>query len=184
MFQFSGFALLATTLQVVRFPHSEISGSIHICWSPELIAAYHVLLRLWEPRHSPCALSYFLLLTAFCSVRMLFREVSSSRYQVARPKSLCLMLTTQYFPYCCLLFHLLFSNMSKNFLQFVNYSICPFVCNWQIGKWTNRQIEPWRITDSNRWPPACKAGALASWANSPKSVVPSRLELLTPTLSV
>ena len=25
----------------------------------------------------------------------------------------------------------------------------------------------WRITDSNRWPPACKAGALASWANSP-----------------
>ena len=26
----------------------------------------------------------------------------------------------------------------------------------------------WRITDSNRWPPACKAGALASWANPPK----------------
>ena len=26
---------------------------------------------------------------------------------------------------------------------------------------------PWRITDSNRWPPACKAGALASWANPP-----------------
>ena len=25
----------------------------------------------------------------------------------------------------------------------------------------------WRITDSNRWPPACRAGALASWANSP-----------------
>ena len=44
----------------------------------------------------------------------------------------------------------------------------------------------WRITDSNRWPPACKAGALASWANPPfaLSVVLSRLELLTPTLSV
>ena len=27
--------------------------------------------------------------------------------------------------------------------------------------------EMWRITDSNRWPPACKAGALASWANPP-----------------
>ena len=25
----------------------------------------------------------------------------------------------------------------------------------------------WRISESNRWPPACKAGALASWANSP-----------------
>ena len=29
----------------------------------------------------------------------------------------------------------------------------------------------WRITDSNRWPPACKAGALASWANPPKFYV-------------
>ena len=25
----------------------------------------------------------------------------------------------------------------------------------------------WRISESNRWPPACKAGALASWANPP-----------------
>ena len=28
-------------------------------------------------------------------------------------------------------------------------------------------LTKWRITDSNRWPPACKAGALASWANPP-----------------
>ncbi len=27
--------------------------------------------------------------------------------------------------------------------------------------------ELWRISESNRWPPACKAGALASWANPP-----------------
>ena len=54
--------IYATILQIVRFPHSEICGSIHICWSPQLIAAYHVLLRLWEPRHPPCTLSYFLLL--------------------------------------------------------------------------------------------------------------------------
>ena len=40
--------------------HSEISGSNLVCKSPELIAAYHVFLRLQEPRHSPCALSYFL----------------------------------------------------------------------------------------------------------------------------
>ena len=26
----------------------------------------------------------------------------------------------------------------------------------------------WRITDSNRWPSACKADALASWANPPR----------------
>ena len=30
-----------------------------ICTSPELIAAYHVLHRLREPRHPPCALLYF-----------------------------------------------------------------------------------------------------------------------------
>ena len=36
--------------------HSDIHGSIHACWSPWLFAAYHVLLRLLMPRHSPCAL--------------------------------------------------------------------------------------------------------------------------------
>ena len=38
-------------------PHSEIHGSRDICSSPWLIAACHVLLRLREPRHPPCALS-------------------------------------------------------------------------------------------------------------------------------
>ena len=40
--------------------HSEISGSNLVCKSPELFAAYHVLLRLQEPRHPPYALAYFL----------------------------------------------------------------------------------------------------------------------------
>ena len=39
--------------------HSEIRGSMAICAYPRLIAAYHVLHRLNEPRHPPCALSYF-----------------------------------------------------------------------------------------------------------------------------
>ena len=38
-------------------PHSEIPGSKVVCTSPGLIAAYHVLRRLLEPRHPPCALS-------------------------------------------------------------------------------------------------------------------------------
>ena len=38
------------------FPHSEISGSLDICSSPKLIAAYHVFHRLLVPRHPPCAL--------------------------------------------------------------------------------------------------------------------------------
>ena len=38
------------------FPHSDISGSLRICRSPKLFAAYHVFLRLSVPRHPPCAL--------------------------------------------------------------------------------------------------------------------------------
>ena len=39
-----------------RFPHSEIHGSMDICSSPWLFAAYHVFHRLLVPRHPPCAL--------------------------------------------------------------------------------------------------------------------------------
>ena len=39
-----------------RFPHSEISGSMDICSSPKLFAAYHVFHRLLVPRHPPYAL--------------------------------------------------------------------------------------------------------------------------------
>ena len=49
-----------TGLQPAGLPHSEIKGSMVICTSPLLIAAYHVLHRLREPRHPPSALAYFL----------------------------------------------------------------------------------------------------------------------------
>src|SRR5690606_8513405 len=71
---FSSYAYLDVSVQRVRLPpsgmaclqhaglpHSEIHGSNRICRYPWLIAAYHVLHRLWEPRHPPCALIYFLL---------------------------------------------------------------------------------------------------------------------------
>ena len=46
-------------IRVLRtgFPHSDICGSVDICSSPQLFAAYHVFLRLLVPRHPPCALS-------------------------------------------------------------------------------------------------------------------------------
>src|SRR5699024_11548310 len=47
-------------LQSIGLSHSEIRGSKVICTYPQLIAAYHVLHRLREPRHPPCALTYFL----------------------------------------------------------------------------------------------------------------------------
>ena len=39
------------------FPHSDICGSMDMCSSPQLFAAYHVFHRLLVPRHPPCALS-------------------------------------------------------------------------------------------------------------------------------
>ena len=45
-----------TEVSSAGFPHSDISGSMDICSSPKLFAAYHVLHRLLVPRHPPCAL--------------------------------------------------------------------------------------------------------------------------------
>ena len=45
-----------TEVSSAGFPHSEICGSKDMCSSPQLIAAYHVFLRLLVPRHPPCAL--------------------------------------------------------------------------------------------------------------------------------
>ena len=67
MFQFPAFASVITRirmsgLQPDGFSHSDICGSGVICTSPQLFAAYHVLHRLWEPRHPPYALFFFLVL--------------------------------------------------------------------------------------------------------------------------
>ena len=55
-----------------RFPHSEICGSMDICSSPQLIAAYHVFRRLLVPRHPPCALSCL----TFLSLRLAYRKTT------------------------------------------------------------------------------------------------------------
>ena len=79
-------------MNTAGFPHSDICGSTHICSSPQLFAAYHVLLRLLMPRHSPCAL---LRLTYMC------RVISLSRYNTAiiifHRNTLQLPLTVTYF---------------------------------------------------------------------------------------
>ena len=91
MFQFRRFPSYAYFIQHMMneycsfgLLHSDICGSMFACNSPQLFAAYHVLLRLLMPRHSPCALisltilnyaliafksshKEFLLLSAYCS---------------------------------------------------------------------------------------------------------------------
>ena len=53
---------MITVLQTAGLSHSEIHGSKDICSYPRLIAAYHVLHRLREPRHPPDALTFFRLI--------------------------------------------------------------------------------------------------------------------------
>ena len=77
MFQFPAFAHFirsVTSLQLAGLSHSEILGSRVICTSPRLNAAYHVLLRLQEPRHPPYALSY-LFPSHICCGRCLLKVV-------------------------------------------------------------------------------------------------------------
>ena len=81
MFQFPAFAPTLTPvsdLQSDGLPHSDISGSIPVCSSPELFAAYHVLLRLRKPRHPPYAL------VAFFPGFSHFRTSSNVRRKIAR----------------------------------------------------------------------------------------------------
>ena len=46
----------AAEVSSAGFPHSDIHGSLAVCASPWLFAAYRVFLRLLVPRHPPCAL--------------------------------------------------------------------------------------------------------------------------------
>ena len=52
--------MAVTVLQTAGLSHSDTRGSRDMCSYPRLFAAYRVLHRLREPRHPPCALSYFL----------------------------------------------------------------------------------------------------------------------------
>ena len=63
MFQFPGcpshnygFIVRWQVFAPAGFPHSDICGSMPACGSPQLFAAYHVLLRQSVPGHPPCAL--------------------------------------------------------------------------------------------------------------------------------
>ena len=61
MFQFSGLAFLSEcyVFNIAGCPIRKSSDITLVCSSPKLIAAYHVLLRLLDPRHPPFALTCF-----------------------------------------------------------------------------------------------------------------------------
>ena len=155
--------------RVVPFGNLRIKGYLHL---PE---AYRSLSRPSSPPRAkasamrPCLLSF----------KLTFKyQVSSIRYY---PGILNIAVLKTY-------------GSIYTFSSLLNFTFCTscqrsFLC---FQRW-------WRITDSNRWPSACKADALASWANPPRGiehcnivltttilfgVVPGRVELPTSTLSV
>ena len=114
MFQFPAFpshTLLYScmdnqTFTLVEFPHSDIYGSMDICSSPQLFAAYHVLLRLLVPRYSPYALSSltFLLRINF----VILRQISS---KIVRCTNVLSRNFFHHFPrltrFCCAIYQLI-----------------------------------------------------------------------------
>ena len=114
-----------------EFPHSEISGSMLICSSPKLFAAYHVFHRLPVPRHSPCALVrltfqtffqniWYPLDSLFCQRRLLLPFLLKLQYFL---KELTIIFVSQ------LLFSFQGTSLSVLFraLKIEQYLLCLFV---------------------------------------------------------
>ena len=139
--------------RVVPFGNLRIKGYLHL---PE---AYRSLSRPSSPPRAkasamrPCLLSF----------KLTFKyQVSSIRYY---PGILNIAVLKTY-------------GSIYTFSSLLNFTFCTscqrsFLC---FQRW-------WRITDSNRWPSACKADALASWANPPR-VIEHRNNVLATTIFV
>ena len=148
----------------IGFPHSDIPASRVICTSTGLFAAYHVLRRLREPRHPPSALLLlFIFNWSFITertIRFIYR-LFFSIFTLISLSLLCIEAILRKYPPEDT-FSRITSTRSLYFVLSINVKDLIFTNSqfWAL-------IIMWRITDSNRWPPACKAGALASWANPP-----------------
>ena len=190
---FSSPGLLSNKLEWYHFmvpgcPIRKSSDIKVICTSPKLIAAYHVLHRLWEPRHPPYALIYFLL----CGEHRLKIKLFPIRQRTLYPdcQNNCEYIRNRTRSQN----HRIHLCKERYFYKYLPVNlenkgveplIFPMVYRDALQLSLPIQSSLWRIRESNPWPHACKACALADWANSPMNVVvPSRLELLTPTLSV
>src|SRR5882757_9624295 len=68
-----------------------------VCSSPQLIAAYHVLLRLLEPRHPPCALICFKTIQIFKCLTTLLKTSKG----LDKSYSVCYNFFSQYVKELC-----------------------------------------------------------------------------------
>ena len=146
------FSTTYSGMNLSEFPHSEISGSMLICSSPKLIAAYHVFHRLPVPRHSPCALVrltiqtilfrewlVFPLDSLFCQRRLLLPFLLKLQYFLKRTYyNLCFAVIIQFSRYVLVMF---FKARSPETLIFITW---------------------WAKMDSNHRPHDYQSCALAS----------------------
>ena len=164
------------SLQLSGLPHSEISGSKVVCTYPKLIAAYHVLHRLWEPRHPPYALINFLVeLDVEYQHRLnyVFSFISICQRTCLIWKFLNLKIWKWIFKFKLVIPQINLRRITEsNRMPSRFYTGCSANELIQLMFKNCFPVKPekWRITDSNRWPSACKADALASWANSPGQI--------------
>jgi len=158
----------AQDLLAEGFPHSEIRGSTIARISPRLIAACHVLHRLLAPRHPPNALlSLHHTITARAQGQIAPHTVSSSSCVISRSTSPKARGATDTHPQSHTHtpdpIHTEKEQAPTNPAQTsltgdrrqASQETSGFSCERRSQSGT-----PWRQSDSNRRPPACKAGAL------------------------
>ena len=144
------------SLQLNGLPHSDIHGSMVICTSPQLFAAYHVLLRLREPRHPPFALAYFffldiinilaenvlinfssslLLLYNFFLIRHIYKIHAETKRLLSCDRKLFLLYVVnsrlkKFF--CCLLQGIILSSQITNIYLTLYFSLVA-ICQWPLS---------------------------------------------------
>ena len=133
-----------------EFPHSEISGSMLICSSPKLIAAYHVFHRLPVPRHSPCALVRLTFQTFFQNIWYpLDSLLLPTKIIVTLPFEIAIFLKRTYYNLCFAVI-----------IQFSRYVLVMFLK--ARSPETSILITWWAKMDSNHRPHDYQSCALAS----------------------
>ena len=132
-----------------EFPHSEISGSMLICSSPKLIAAYHVFHRLPVPRHSPCALVRLTFQTFFKNIWYPLDSLLPTKIIVTLPFEIAIFLKRTYYNLCFAVI-----------IQFSRYVLVMFLKARSPG--TLISITWWAKMDSNHRPHDYQSCALAS----------------------
>ena len=145
------FSTTYSGMNLSEFPHSEISGSMLICSSPKLIAAYHVFHRLPVPRHSPCALVRLTIQTILFREWLVFLLILSCQRRLLLP----FLLKLQYFlkrTYYNLCFAVI--------IQFSRYVLVMFLK--ARSPETLFLITWWAKMDSNHRPHDYQSCALAS----------------------